>query len=189
MTPNEWIGYNYDQLATIAKNVNQGKGDHLDLLHYTIEQFLTHPKAQDLVDKGHSKWFITRILSTSAKSKTSGYWREYRNDNEGLDGVNLTLDEPYDRDKDTVLEWTLGVLEDLKHDTIENWYRATILELCLKQPKLNFSQLSREIGIPRTSLTNAYHEGIEIIKEKINEYGHDYPTFRNSLIEYLADQS
>ena len=190
MSPHKWIGDNYQMLLGIAKNVNQGKGDHEDLLHYVIEQFLTNSKAQDLVDKGHAKWFITRVLTTSAQSKTSGFWREYRGDYKGeLSDTNLTLDEPYDIDKDIILEWLAGILEDMKHGEIEDWYRGTILELCLRQDRPNFSALSRETGIPRTSLANAYHEGIELIKQKIEQYGNTYPTFRDSLLEYLSDKS
>jgi DNA-directed RNA polymerase specialized sigma24 family protein len=190
MTYNTWINDNYKMLYDVAKNINQGKGDHEDLLHYAIEQFLTNPKAQALVDKGHAKWFLIRILSTSAKSKTSGFWREYRGGytSELLDN-QLPSNEEYDIDMDIILEWLAGMIEDMIHSDVENWYRGTILQLCLKQKKLNFSELSRDTGIPRTSLSNAYSEALEIIKQKIETYGNDYDTFRNHLINYLADKS
>lgn len=186
MTVNQWVTTNYTMICTTAQNVNQGKGDHLDLAHYTIEQFLTHAKAQELVDKGHAKWFIVRILSTSARSKTSGYWREYRgSDTLELRDSHIALDEPYDKDRDTILEWIAGMLEDLKHGDVTDWYRATILEMCLKQQKLNFSLISRETGIPRTSVANAYAEGLEWIKQKIEQYGTNYTDFRDSLINTM----
>jgi hypothetical protein len=190
MSTNEWVSNNYEEILKIAKNVNQGKGDHIDLAHYTIEKFLINTKAQELVDKGHAKWFITRILTTSAQSKTSGYWREYRSiHNEELVDSHLTLDEPYDIDKDIILEWLAGMLDDMKHSDVEDWYRGTILQLCLNQQKINFSELSRETGIPRTSIANAYAEGLEIIKQKIEQYGNNYDTFRTHLLEYLSHKS
>lgn len=186
MTVNQWISDNYNMICTTALNVNQGKGDHLDLAHYTIEQFLTNAKAQELVDKGHAKWFIVRILTTSARSKTSGYWREYRSINTTeLKDSHISLDEPYDLDRDTILEWIAGMLDDLKHGDIQDWYRATILEMCLKQQKLNFSLISRETGIPRTSVANAYAEGLKWIKQKIEQYGNSYTNFRDSIVNTL----
>ena len=189
MGVNDWITMNYDTLQLVAKKVNQGKGDHDDLLHYAIEQFITNPKAQGLVDAGHAKWFIVRILNTSAKSKTSGFWREHRGNHTELVDSHLTSSDDYDHDKDIILEWLAGIVEDMKHDDVSNWYRATVLELCLAQPKLNFSELSRKTGIPRTSLSNAYYEGIEWVKTKINEYGNSYPDFSNSLLGYLSNKS
>jgi hypothetical protein len=188
MTVNQWITLNYEELATVSVKVNSGKGDSDDLLHYAIEAFITNPKAQGLVDAGHAKWFIIRILNTSAKSKTSGFWREHRNDHAELVTNTIPSSEDYDADKDIILEWLAGIMEDMKHDDISNWYRATILELCLNQTKLNFSELSRKTGIPRTSLSNAYHEGIEWVKTKINEYGTNYPDFSNSLLSYINNK-
>jgi len=156
------------------------------LLHYTIEQFLTNPKAQELVDKGHAKWFFIRILQTSAQSKTSGYWREVRGvQTAELNGSSIASHDDYDKDLDTITEWLAGILDDMQHGEIDMWYRGTILELCLKQPKLNFSKISRETGIPRTSIANAYNEGIQHIKNKVKEYGNNYFNFRDSLIRYL----
>lgn len=188
MSTNEWVSENYEMLKGISIKVNQGKGDHEDLLHYALEQFMLHPNAQELVDKGHSKWFIVRVLTTSARSPSSGFWREYRGAPKSeIDLDRITCNEKYDYDRDTILEWLTGIIEDMKHDDVDMWYRATILEMCLTQPRLNFSEISRKTGIPRTSISNAYNEAIEWIKKITTKYGNNYSTFRDSLRNYSAN--
>lgn len=187
MTVNMWIEENYDNIQEWAKNACQQWTDSADLAHYAITKFLEHSKAQDLVDAGHARWFIVRILLNSSRSKKSEYYRHYRRGHETLtEATDLPQSEDYDKSIDTVTEWIHGILEDLKHGTPAEWYMATILEMCLEQKKLNFSKLARETGIPRTSIASAYYNSIEYIQNKLEEYGNNYDDIRDSLVQ-LSD--
>jgi len=186
---NEWIAENYDNILQWAKNACQQHSDWDDLAHYAITAFLEHEKADELVAKGHARWFIVRILLNSSRGKKSEYYRHYRPaHNELTEATELPQSEDYDKSVDTVTEWIKGILEDLKHGDPAEWYMATILEMCLKQDKLNFSKMARETGIPRTSIASAYYNSIEYIQNKLEEYGNNYNDIRDSLHELLDNK-
>jgi len=189
MTSNEWISENYDNILQWAKNACQQHKDWEDLAHYAITKFLEHKKAASLVEAGHARWFIVRIMLNSSRGKKSEYYRRYRPGHNTIsEAMDLPESEPYDKSIDTVTEWINGILEDLKHGDAAEWYMSTVLEMCLAQKKLNFSKLSRETGIPRTSIANAYYNGIEYIKNKLFEYGDNYSDIRDSLVELLDNK-
>lgn len=187
MTPNDWITQNYNDIIQWAKNAAQQHHDYQDLAQYSIMIFLEHKKAQELVDKGHARWFLVRIMLNSSRGRGSEYYRLYRPaHNELQESHTDTPDSSYDHDVDKVTEWIYGILEDMLHDDVEMWYRSTIFKLCIEQDRLNFSKLARETGIPRTSISQAYNETIRYIKEKIDEYAeHNYGDLRTSLLSYL----
>lgn len=54
----------------------------------------------------------------------------------------------------------------MKADTIELWFRATLFEMWIKEP--NFSELSRQTKIPRTTIAKAVDEARSYIKEILN---------------------
>lgn len=171
MTPNEWISENYENIQQWAKNSAQQNKDWEDLAMYAIQQFLEHPKAHVLVNNGGARFFIVRILLNSSRSKTSQFARLYRPNWTDLPYSYDVEDTDYDPDIDLITENIHGILEDLEHGDVEDWYRSQIFKLCVKQDRPNFSKLSREIGIPRTSISNAYYETIEIVKNRLIEYG------------------
>ena len=182
---NQWLEANYNNLKEWAKNAAQQNGDWEDLLHYTILTILEHPKSAEIVKKGHMRWWAVRIMLNSSRGKKSEYYRLYRPQWQTIADVDIEDSEEYDTDIDLVTEWIHGILEDMKMGDVEDWYRAQIFELCAEQERLNFSQLSREINIPRTSISNAYYEAIELIKQKLLKYGNDYPHVGNSIRGYL----
>lgn len=186
MTKNEWVSENYNNILQWAKNACQQHHDFDDLAHYAITVFLEHDKADDLTAKGHARWFIVRIMLNSSRGKKSEYYRHYRpTHNELTEAHEVPVSDAYDPAVDTVTEWIAGILEDLKHGDAAEWYMATVLEMCLKQDKLNFSKLARETGIPRTSIANAYHNSIEYIKNKLEQYGNNYDDIRAQLDQLL----
>ena len=69
---------------------------------------------------------------------------------------NIQDDNIYDLEQDIATEAIQGILEDMKADTIELWFRAVLFEMWIKEP--NFSELSRQTKIPRTSIAKAVEE-------------------------------
>ena len=168
-----WINDNYQHIIQWAKNAAQGKPDYEDLAHYAITIFLEHDKANELAERGEARWFIVRILLNSSRGSKSEYYRLYRPKHDTLpDHTINTPDSSYDFGVDLLTETVNGVLDDLRHGDSNEWYMATIFELCIKQPKLNFSKIARETGIPRTSVASAYYDCIDYVRTKLEQYGH-----------------
>ena len=72
--------------------------------------------------------------------------------------------EPYDYEKDEVISSLQGILEDMAADKENLWYRGMLFQMWLEEP--NFSELSRQTLIPRTSISQAVGEAIEYIKQQ-----------------------
>lgn len=174
MESNQWINENYTNILQWAKNAAQGKPDYEDLAHYAITTFLEHPKADELAERGEARWFIVRILLNSSRGAKSEYYRLYRPKHDTLPDHTLdSPDEDYDFGIDVLTETVNGILDDLKHGDSEQWYIATIFELCVAEPRLNFSKIARQTNIPRTSISNAYYECIDYVRNKLKQYGYN----------------
>ena len=169
-----WINDNYTNILAWAKNAAQGKPDYEDLAHYAITAFLEHPKSNELVERNEARWFIVRILLNSSRGSKSEYYRLYRPKWDSLIETHRdTPDSQYDFGVDLLTETVSGILDDLRHGDANEWYLATIFELCMAQPKLNFSKIARETNIPRTSIASAYYECIDHVRNKLKEYGYN----------------
>jgi hypothetical protein len=183
---NKWIEENYDDILQWAKNACQQNKDWEDLAHYAIMTFLEHHKAEELVMKGHARWFIVRILLNSSRGEKSEYYRLYRPKWQEIEEEHKQIEsEEYDLDIDLLTEWVNGILEDMLHGDADQWYRSTIFTLCIQQDRLNFSKLARETGIPRTSIANAYYESIDYVKNKLLEYGTTYHNISRIIDDYF----
>lgn len=152
------------------------KDDAQELAHYAIEQFITHKRGQELVDKGQGMLFLSGIIHRSYHSSTSPYHKLYREGGKTVELYDKTaekrLDEEYNMEIDLTIEAIQGVLEDMESDTVEQWYRAKLFKMYLDEP--NYSELSRVTGIPRTSISQAVQECREYVKQRIDKYGINY---------------
>ena len=184
---NNWLEENYDNIKQWAKNAAQQHDDYEDLAQYAILTFLENPKAEELVKAGQAQWFIVRILLNSSRGKKSEFYRTYRPKHQEFTQSLEQADEDYDINIDILTEWVNGILDDLLHGDKEEWYRATIFKMCMEQSKPNFSEVSRNTGIPRTSVSNAYYECIEYVKNKLYEYGADYYDIGRLIDDYTGD--
>ena len=171
---NNFITENYDKILKMAKNICKcDRSTSDELAHYAIEQFLTHKRGQELVDKGQGMLFLSGIIHRSFHSSTSPYHKLYRQGGRMHELYDRTAekraDEPYDYDTDLTIEAIQGILEDMESDTVEQWYRAKLFKMYLDQP--NYSELSRVTLIPRTSISQAVNECKAYIKQRIDNYG------------------
>jgi hypothetical protein len=174
MTVNKWIEENYENILQWSKQLCYNHEAYMDLAHDMIDKFMCHEKAEGLVERGEARWFMTVMLKNQARSGSSPFDRNYRirteEPTDSLDSPN----EEYNIDIDYKIESIQGVIEDLKAESIEGYYACTIFEQVLTQPKMNFSKLSKETGIPRTSISNAVEESKEYIRKQLKERGIDY---------------
>ena len=144
-----------------------------ELGHYAIEKFITHKRAEELIQKKQGMLFLSGIIHRSYHSSTSPYHKLYREGGRMHELYPETAekrpDEPYDIELDLTIEAIQGVMEDMESDTIEQWFRVTLFKMWLKEP--NYSELSRITNIPRTSISQAIQECKAYIKNRIDNYG------------------
>ena len=162
------------------------KGDELarELAHYSIEQFMTHRRYDEILerdrlepDEGHCRGFLLAIMRNSwygKKSEFSRYNKLHRADighrkrvvsdlkfNRLLEGA----DEEYNFELDRLIEAIEGLLEEMELDQNKLWYCARLFKMWLDTP--NYSELSRRTDIPRTSISNAVEEAKEYILQEL----------------------
>ena len=146
-----------------------------DVAHYAIESFMTHKRAQEIVDAGQGMLFLSGIIHRSFHSGTSPYHKLYRQNGRVHSLHDKTaesiVNEDYDFEIDLTVEAIQGIMEDMESDTVEQWYRVKLFQMWLENP--NYSDLSRITGIPRTSISQAVAECKEYIKTRIEKHGID----------------
>lgn len=173
---NQFITDKYEAICLMSKKICRGSHESEEVAHFAIEQFMTHERGQELVDAGQAMQFLSGIIHRSFHSSTSQYHTIYRQKGRVHSLTpshdNRQDDNIYDHDQDRATEAILGVLEDMKADTIELWFRATLFEMWIKEP--NFSELSRQTKIPRTTIAKAVEEAKSYIKLILNNNNISY---------------
>jgi hypothetical protein len=157
---NKFLSDNYEQIITMSKKICRSSQESEEVAHFAIAEFMEHERAQELVDAGRAMNFLSGIIHRSFHSSTSKYHTIYRQKNRmhtlPQSHDNIQDDNIYDWEQDIATEAIQGILEDMKADTIELWFRAVLFEMWIKEP--NFSELSRQTKIPRTSIAKAVEE-------------------------------
>lgn len=177
MKVSDWIEQNYDKILQWSKQICLNHDAHIDLAHDIIIAFQEHEKAQELVDRGEARWFVTRMLLNQGRSTSSPFYRNYRVYHEEATYENYPQlfereDDPYNLEIDLDIEAIQGVIEEITVESNEGFYCMTIVQLLMQQERINFSELERDTNIPRTSISQAYYTGIEMIKERLKKNGH-----------------
>lgn len=187
-----WIQENYSNIVQWAKNMTKSDQLYEELAHYSIEQFVTHKRYKEILQKhdaepdfGHCRGFILAIMRNSWYGKKSEFTRihkshradiGYRKRNVSPTKFNQLLEEKlethYDYSIDYVLEAIDGILEEMSIDTKDLWFQAKLFQMWLENP--NYSALSRQTDIPRTSISNAVQDAKEYIKKELKNRGIDY---------------
>ena len=72
-----------------------------------------------------------------------------------------------------MIELILEILDEMDKTRERLWYMSRLFRMWLETP--NFSKLSRDTGIPRTSIAKAVEECIEYIKQQLKLKGYDDP--------------
>jgi DNA-binding phage protein len=171
----QFFSNNYKEIITMAKKICKSHIESEEVAHYVMSEFLERNDAEDLIKRGEAMKFMSGMIHLSFHSSTSPYHTKYRQKGRvfGLkDNFDHADDDIYDLQQDMLVEAIQGVLEDMQADNIELWYRSTLFRMWLKEP--NFSEISRQTGIPRTSISQAVEECKKYIKRILNERGINY---------------
>lgn len=168
---NEFIQLNYYEIVKMAEKITQCQ-DYEEVAHYVIEQFMLHPKAEDLIKRGEAMKFMSGMIYRNYKSSTSPYHKLYRQSGRvfAKDQIESnTPDTEYDRELDLQIDAVQGILEDMKAEGIHYWYISTLFEMWVDTP--NYSELSRKTNIPRTSISEAVEEARQYIIKRLQDNG------------------
>ena len=160
----------------MARKICRSSPESEEVAHFAISEFIEHERGQELVDSGRAMNFLSGIIHRSFHSSTSKYHTIYRQKGrmhslpESHDNRQDT--DIYDFELDVATEAIQGILEDMKAESIELWFRSTLFEMYIKEP--NYSELARQTQIPRTSISKAVEEAKAYIKQTLSNNNIDF---------------
>ena len=172
---NNFMTERYKDIMLMSKKICKGSHEWEDVGHFAITEFMTHERGQELVDSGRAMNFLSGIIWRSFHSSTSSYHTLYRQKGRVHElkwGAEDIEDTEYDHDADIALTAIQGILEDMGADKSDLWYRASLFKMWIETP--NYSQIHRQTGIPRTSISQAIEECKTYIKAQLKIQGIDY---------------
>lgn len=162
---NEYITNNYEKLSMISKSISNERNDYEDVLHEAILAVyeLNDEKKTEIYP--YLEFYLIQVMKYSFYSKNSSYHRKYKMletdnniihlDDYELDSIIEDIDEP-------VSDITMADVEKVLKDV--DWYSREVFLRHLNDGK-SFNKLSKETGIPASSLFNTY----KTVKLKIIE--------------------
>lgn len=170
MTKEEWISQNYDLIPKWLKGVTRGQAGELfeDFVHEMIIAFLENPKSQQAVDNGDGRYYLVRIAINNWRSATSPWAKQEWGQPLPIVGDFESEDEPYNVEDDVLIELLIGILDEMHLGEIEEYYMSLVV-MIYHTLDGNFSEMSRRLDIPRTSLGKVYREAIDIIKQRLHQ--------------------
>jgi len=179
----------------MSKKICRGSAESEEVAHFVMSEFIEHERATELVESGRGMNFLSGMIHRSFHSSTSRYHtiyrqkgrvhglkadRNHKNDNDYMDytqnkgskRANQMIVEEYNYEQDNATEAIQGVLEDMEAGSIELWFRATLFKMYIKEN--NFSELSRQTKIPRTSIAKAVEEARTYIQQQLKNNNINY---------------
>lgn len=137
-----------------------------ELLHYSLEQLLTKPNCQEIVDSGGAQFWVIRTMLNSWRSTTSAFYKLHRGNFEQISLESYLSDENNDIED----EAEANVEELSKKAEVElgklYWYDRELFKL-YAEGQHTISSLSRETLIPRTSISLTINRVKTHLKNKI----------------------
>ena len=68
---NEWLSENWEAIRLMAKKICKSHSEWEEVCSYSIEKFMIHERAEELVESGRGMNFISGIMHRSFYSSTS----------------------------------------------------------------------------------------------------------------------
>lgn len=173
---NNFISERYDEIMLMSKKICRSHREWEEVGHFSIEKFMIHERAEELIEAGRAMNFLSGIIHRSFHSSTSQYHTLIRQKNRmfGVDDMSQldSEDREYDYQLDNVLDVIQTIIEEMVVENRDQWFRATLFQQWLSNP--NFSSMSRKNGIPRTSISTAVNEAIAYIQQELKNRNIDY---------------
>ena len=166
MTPNEYLDKNYYSIKNELNNNTKGERRDLaeDFVHDVMTVFLTHKKAQQVIDNDTARFFIIRIGLNQWRSSTSTFHYQYRVPFTDLTDELMITDSEYDLEVDVLIDVLMQSLDEMYQLNERSRYTCMIIILYHSLGN-NYSEVERQFDIPRTTVRNLYLEGMETLKQ------------------------
>ena len=177
LTTQDFLKTNYEEIMLMSKKICKSNSGWEDVAHFCIIKFQEHERFEELVATNKAMKFLSGMIYRSYWSNTSQYYTEYHQKGRVSPVATIYDDaipqqDEYDMEKDIAIEGILGVIEDMKTGGIEQWYKATLLEMWAETP--NYSELSRRTKIPRTSISKSVEEAMQYVRQQLKNNNIDY---------------
>ncbi len=156
MSLNECLTLEYPHLVEASLKITSGHELHLDLLHYCIEDLTKKPNAQAIVDSGGLRFYIVRMMMTQFRSQTGPFYKMYMNH------WSREIEENVADEAESILD--VKRVEKLLDEL--PWYDKLLFQTFV-EGNHSYSSLSRDTGIPRTSISLTINRVRNYIKQNL----------------------
>jgi len=156
LTIKETIELEYPHLIEAAKKITGNHELHLDLLHYSIEELYNKPNMKSIVDSGGLRFYLVRIMMTQWRSKSGPFYKQF-GDHWHREIPNNLIEE---NEEHLDIEKIKELLKNL------NWYDSMLFKT-FTEGDHTYSSLSRDTGIPRTSISLTVNRVRQYIKQNL----------------------
>ena len=160
----------------MSKKICKSHQEWEEVGHFSIEKFMLHERAEELIESNRAMNFLSGIIHRSFHSSTSQYHTEIRQKGR-VHGFSSNThleheDIEYDYEQDNVTEAIQVILEEMVAENIHQWFNSVLFQMWVKNS--NYSDLARETGIPRTSISTAVNQARKFIKEELKKRNINY---------------
>ena len=159
---NLWLENNYDEIVLMTKKITKNK-EYRDIAHYMIENFIKNKMAETLIDNNEALKYISGMIYRTYFSSTSPWALSNKLFNELNNNIEI-IDDEYDYKQDFLIEQIENMLNEKQTD-VALWFNITLLKMWIETP--NYTFLSKQLAIPRTTISRAVNEARKHIKNKI----------------------
>ena len=170
---NKFISNRYDEIMLMSKKICRSHVEWEEVGHYCIEKFMIHERAKELIEANRAMQFISGIMHRSFHSSTSQYHKDIRQKGRMHSLPSTTQlefsDIDYNLEQDILIDTIEVIIEEMIADSKELYFQAVLFQMYAKDP--NFSKISREVGIPRTTISRAVEDAKEYIKQQLKNRG------------------
>lgn len=177
---NTFITDRYEDIMLMSKKICRSHFEYEEVGHFSIEKFMLHERASELIESNRAMNFLSGIIHRSFHSSTSQYHTEIRqkgrvhgfSSNTHLEAPDILYDEEADRIVDDTADTVRVILEEMVMAKGRLWMRAVLFQMWCDNP--NYSALSKITKIPRTSISQSVDEAKEYIKEELKKRNNNY---------------
>jgi len=138
---NQFLEQEYATLQDAAKKITGNNELQLDLLHYAIEELSGKKNLQAILDSGGGRFYLVSIMLTQWRSQTGPFYKQFMKEHVDI----AAWDQPDEEDEGLDITKIQQLLNQLP------WYERELFKL-FTDGQHTYSSLSRETGIPRTSI-------------------------------------
>jgi len=138
---NQFLEQEYTTLQQAAQKITGNNELQLDLLHYAIEELSGKQNLDAILESGGGRFYLVSIMMTQWRSQTGPFYKQFMKEH-----VDIASWDQAEEDEPTMdVTRIRKILDGLP------WYERELFKL-YTDGQHTYSSLSRETGIPRTSI-------------------------------------